>query len=88
MSLRRAFLSSARAVGTVERTAFHAGGVAANAAANASIVAKNDSKIELEEVRTVPFDEDGTECEMVVSRLGELRFVDVNTKIVLSTVNV
>ena len=67
---------------------FHAGGVAANAAANASIVAKNDSKIELEEVRTVPFDEDGRYCEMVVSRLGELRFVDVNTKIVLSTVNV
>ena len=67
---------------------FHAGGVAANAAANASIVAKNDSKIELEEVRTVPFDEDGRDCEMVVSRLGELRFVDVNTKIVLSTVNV
>ncbi len=67
---------------------FHAGGVAANAAANAAIVAKNDSKIELEEVRTVPFDEDGRACEMVVSRLGELRFVDVNTKIVLSTVNV
>jgi len=67
---------------------FHAGGVAANAAANASIVAKNNSKIELEEVRTVPFDEDGRECEMVVSRLGELRFVDVNTKIVLSTVNI
>ena len=67
---------------------FHAGGVAANAAANASIVAKNDSVIELEEVRTVPFDEDGRECEMVVSRLGEARFVDSNTKIVLSTVNV
>ena len=67
---------------------FHAGGVAANAAANASIVAKNDSKIELEEVRTVPFDEDGRECEKVVSRLGELRFVDTHTNIVLSTVNV
>ncbi len=67
---------------------FHAGGVAANAAANASIVAKNDSKIEMEEVRTVPFDEDGRECEMVVSRLGEMRFVDKNTNIVLSTVNV
>ena len=68
---------------------FHAGGVAANAAANASIVSKYDAaKIELEEVRTVPFDEDGRECEMVVSRLGELRFVDPNTKIVLSTVNV
>ena len=67
---------------------FHAGGVAANAAANASIVCKNESaRIELEEVRTVPFDEDGRDCEMVVSRLGELRFVDPNTKIVLSTVN-
>ena len=68
---------------------FHAGGVAANAAANASIVSKYETaKIELEEVRTVPFDEDGRDCEMVVSRLGELRFVDPNTKIVLSTVNV
>ena len=68
---------------------FHAGGVAANAAANASIVCKYEmAKIEMEEVRTVPFDEDGRDCEMVVSRLGELRFVDPNTKIVLSTVNV
>ena len=68
---------------------FHAGGVAGNAAANASIVSKYDrAVIELEEVRTVLFDEDGRDCEMVVSRLGELRFVDPNTKIVLSTVNV
>ena len=68
---------------------FHAGGVAANAAANASIVAKYESaRIELEEVRTVPFDEDGRECEMVVSRLGEISFVDPNTKIVLSKVNI
>ena len=68
---------------------FHAGGVAANAAANASIIAKYESaRLEFEEVRTVPFDEDGRMCEMVVSRLGELRFVDPNTKIVLSTVNV
>ena len=68
---------------------FHAGGVAANAAANASIVCKYEhARIELEEVRTVPFDEDGIECEMVVSRLGEMRFVDPNTKIVLSSVNV
>ncbi len=68
---------------------FHAGGVAANAAANATIIAKYESaRLEFEEVRTVPFDEDGRQCEMVVSRLGELRFVDPNTKIVLSTVNV
>ena len=68
---------------------FHAGGVAANAAANATIICKYESaRLEFEEVRTVPFDEDGRMCEMVVSRLGELRFVDPNTKIVLSTVTV
>ena len=72
---------------------FHAGGVAGNAAANASIVAKNDSKIEFDELRTVPFverqpDETERECEMVVSRLAEVRFVDPNTNIVLSTMNV
>ncbi len=68
---------------------FHAGGVAANAAANATIINKYESaRLEFEEVRTVPFDEEGRQCEMVVSRLGELRFVDPNTKIVLSTVNV
>ena len=71
---------------------FHAGGVAGNAAANASIIAKNDSKLEFDELRTVPFAEEGemgdVKCEMVVSRLAEVRFVDINTKIVLSTMNV
>ena len=71
---------------------FHAGGVAGNAAANASIVAKNDSRVEFDEIRTVPFVEDGDEgnreCEMVVSRLAEARFIDPHTNIVLSTVNV
>jgi len=67
---------------------FHAGGVAGNAAANASIVAKTDCRLEFDELRTVPFDEDGRPCEMVVSRLTELRFIDDNTKIVFSTVNV
>ena len=71
---------------------FHAGGVAGNAAANASIVAKNDSCVEFDEIRTVPFLEDGDEgsreCEMVVSRLAEARFIDPHTNIVLSTVNV
>ena len=68
---------------------FHAGGVAGNAAANASIVAKNDSRLEFDELRTVPFtDDNGVECQMVVSRLSEVRFVDKNTNIVLSTMNV
>ena len=71
---------------------FHAGGVAGNASANASIVAKHDSIIEFDELRTVPFVEENetgeVNCEMVVSRLSEVRFIDANTKIVLSTVNV
>ena len=59
---------------------FHAGGVAGNAAANASIVAKNDCKIEFDELRTVPYVEnDGVKdvkCLKVVSRLAEIRFID------------
>ncbi len=68
---------------------FHAGGVAGNAAANAQIVAKTKSRLEFEELRTIdrPTDEhpDG---RIVVGRLAELRFVDINTGIVLSSVNV
>ena len=68
---------------------FHAGGVAANAAANATIVAKYDSKIEFEELRTVDIhDEQGNPAKMVVGRLAEVRFVDLNTNIVLFTQNV
>ena len=71
---------------------FHAGGVAGNAAANASIVAKHNAKLEFDELRTVPFTEEGEteqrECQMVVSRLSEVRFIDPNTNIVLSTMNV
>ena len=68
---------------------FHAGGVAANAAANARIVAKNASKLEFDELRTVDVvEETGEAARVVVGRLAELRFVDINTNIVLSTVNV
>ena len=68
---------------------FHAGGTAANIAANASIVAKNKSKLEFEELRTVDaVNEAGETTKIVVSRLAEVRFVDVNTGIVLSSHNV
>ena len=68
---------------------FHAGGTAANIAANASIVAKNDARLEFEELRTVDIvDESGEPAKVVVGRLAEVRFVDVNTGIVLSTHNV
>ncbi len=68
---------------------FHAGGVASNAAANATILAKYDSRVEFEELRTVDFvDEAGTPAKMVVGRLAEVRFVDVNTGIALLTQNI
>ena len=68
---------------------FHAGGTAANIAANASIVAKNNARLEFEELRTVDIvDESGEAAKVVVGRLAEVRFVDVNTGIVLSTHNV
>ncbi|GAB6983237.1 DNA-directed RNA polymerase subunit beta' [Prevotella dentasini] len=68
---------------------FHAGGVAGNAAANATITAKNEARIEFDELRTVPFvDDEDKECQKVVSRLAEIRFVDPNTGIVLVNDNV
>ena len=68
---------------------FHAGGIASNAAANASIVSKSDCRIEFEELRTVDVTaEDGTPGKIVVGRLAEARFIDENTGIILSTQNV
>ena len=68
---------------------FHAGGIAGGAATNASIVAKNDCRIEFDELRTVDIvATDGTPGKVVVSRLTEARFINENTGIVLSTQNV
>ena len=72
---------------------FHAGGIAGGAAANATVTCKTEeARLEFDELRTVPFvdesEEGKVECEMVVSRLTECRFIDTNTGIVLSTVPV
>ena len=68
---------------------FHAGGIAGGAAANATIVAKNDCRVEFDELRTVDVvGDDGTPGKVVVSRLAEVRFINENTGIILSTQNV
>ena len=65
---------------------FHAGGTASNIAANATIVAKNNCRVEFDELRTVDaVDETGEAVKIVVGRLGEVRFIDQNTGIILST---
>ena len=71
---------------------FHSGGVAENAAANASITSKYDAKLKFDGLRTVPFvDKSGEQdvnCQMVVSRLAEVQFIDPNTDVILATLNV
>ena len=71
---------------------FHSGGVAENAAANASITSKYDAKLKFDGLRTVPFvdksGEQDVDCQMVVSRLAEVQFIDPNTDVVLATLNV
>ncbi len=71
---------------------FHSGGVAENAAANASITSKYEAKLKFDGLRTVAFvDNSGDtdiDCQMVVSRLAEVQFIDPNTGVVLATLNV
>ena len=68
---------------------FHAGGVAGNAEANATITARHKARVEFDELRTVEVvNNDGTPGQVVVGRLAEVRQVDENTGITLSTQNV
>ena len=68
---------------------FHAGGIASNAAANASIISKQDCRVEVEEMRTVDIiNDDGAAGKIVVGRLAEVHFIDINTGIVLSSQNI
>ncbi len=65
---------------------FHVGGTASNASTETNITSKYDGIVEIDELRSVPFtNEEGKKMEIVVSRLTELRVIDKNTKIALST---
>ena len=68
---------------------FHVGGIASNIAAESKIALKYDGRLEFDELRTVDAkDEEGKEYSVVVSRLTEMRVIDTNTGIVLTTQNV
>ncbi|MBO7260313.1 MAG: DNA-directed RNA polymerase subunit beta', partial [Bacteroidaceae bacterium] len=65
---------------------FHAGGTASNIAANSRLVAKYDCRIEFDELRVVEATKaSGEAVQVIVGRLGEAKFIDENTGIVLST---
>ncbi len=68
---------------------FHVGGVAGKITEDSQIVAKYDGKLEIEDLRTVKKqDRNGENAEVVISRSAEMRIVDSNTGIVLTTSHV
>jgi len=65
---------------------FHVGGIAANIAAESSVISRHNGIAEFEELRFVEnVDEFGEKVDIVISRLTELKIVDKNTGIVLTT---
>ncbi len=65
---------------------FHVGGTASNISSENSIVTKYEGIVEIDELRTVPSKmDDGREIDVVIGRLAELRIVDKNTNIALTT---
>ncbi|GAB1450820.1 DNA-directed RNA polymerase subunit beta' [Draconibacterium sp.] len=65
---------------------FHVGGIAGNISAQSTVESRYDGYVEIEELRAVKFkSEENEEIDIVVSRLAELKIVDKNTKITLST---
>ncbi len=65
---------------------FHVGGIAGNISAQSMVEAKYDGYAEIEELRAVKTKSDeGDDIEIVVSRLAELKIIDKNTNIPLST---
>jgi DNA-directed RNA polymerase subunit beta' len=68
---------------------FHVGGVAGKITEESEIRAKYDGMLEIDELRTVKRkDRKGEDAEVVISRSTEMRIVDSNTGIVLTTSNV
>ncbi|HRZ42739.1 MAG TPA: DNA-directed RNA polymerase subunit beta' [Bacteroidales bacterium] len=65
---------------------FHVGGTASNIATASSIVAKYDGILEIDELRYIEYtDAEGRNYLVVVGRSAELRIVDKNTGILLSS---
>ncbi|HRS54568.1 MAG TPA: DNA-directed RNA polymerase subunit beta', partial [Bacteroidales bacterium] len=68
---------------------FHVGGTASNIAIVSNIIAKYDGFIEIDEIRQVEkVAAEGKKYYVVIGRSAELRIIDHNTKIILSTANI
>ncbi len=68
---------------------FHVGGTASNTAASSSLIAKHEGIVEIDELRTVErLNNEGQKVNIVIGRSTELRIIDSNTGITLTTGNV
>ena len=67
---------------------FHVGGVAGgNISSQSKIEAKYDGIIQIEELRSVPYESQGKKYEVVIGRSAEMRIVDQKTGIFLTSSN-
>ena len=65
---------------------FHVGGTASNITSESNILSKYDGVIEIDELRSVERKEDdGKKVNIVIGRLAEMRIIDKNTRIPLTT---
>lgn len=64
---------------------FHVGGTASKITAESKIEARYEGRIEFDELRTVAKEAKGEKAEIVIGRSGEMRIMDVNTGILLTT---
>ncbi len=68
---------------------FHVGGTASNIADESDIRAKYEGKLEIDELRTVTkVNDEGEKVEVVIGRSAEMKIIDKNTGIVLTTNNI
>ena len=68
---------------------FHVGGTASNTAASSALIAKHTGILEIDELRTVErLNADGVKSNIVIGRSTEMRIIDSNTGITLTTGNV
>ncbi len=70
---------------------FHVGGVASNIAAVSSVTSRYEGTLEIDELRTVTTNEvdaNGNNVEVVIGRLAEMRIIEPNTKMMLTSANI
>ncbi len=68
---------------------FHVGGVAGgNIGTSSKLTAKYEGLLQIDELRAVPYEEDGNKFNVVIGRSAEMRIVDPKTNVTLSSGNI